>query len=78
MVLSNILLAFLLLIEQFGQVVPESQVHLKPPQSTVKPKVRTSKGNLRLNIFGHGNWSYCQSALSVGASCCAGLGPLLC
>lgn len=47
-VLPHIFLALLLLVEQFGQVVPEPQVHLKAPQFAVKPTVRTREGHLSL------------------------------
>lgn len=38
-ILTNIVLALLLLVEQFGQMVPESQVHLKATQPTVEPRI---------------------------------------
>ena len=47
-VLPHIFLALLLLVEQFGQVVLESQVHLKAPQPTVKPTARTGQVQLSL------------------------------
>jgi len=36
-VLTHVLLALLLLVEQRGQVVAETQVHLKAPQTPVEP-----------------------------------------
>lgn len=42
-VLPHVFLTLLLPIEQFGQVVPEAEVHLKATQSTVKPLDRTGQ-----------------------------------
>lgn len=36
-VLRHVFLALLLLVKQFGQVVPEPDVHLKAAQAAVKP-----------------------------------------
>lgn len=49
-VLPHIFLAFLLCVEQFGQVVPESQVHLEAPQPTVKPTARTREAHQFYNV----------------------------
>lgn len=50
-VLPHVFLALLLLIEEFGQMVPETQVHLEAAQSTVKPTDRTSTGTgLRIKV----------------------------
>lgn len=49
-VLPHIFLALLLPIEELGQMVPESQVHLKAAQSTVKPTDRTSTGDGLITI----------------------------